>query len=51
MKTKSKHLLEHDVSYFGHWKRAMQMSIALFIHAWIPDVLQTYASDKMKKIA
>jgi hypothetical protein len=28
----------------------MQMSVALFIHAWIPDVLETYASDKMKKI-
>mgnify|MGYP001588289687 FL=1 len=28
----------------------MQMSIALFIHAWIPDVLETYASEKMKKI-
>ena len=40
---------EHNVSYTAHWKRAMQMSVALFIHAWIPDVLQTYASNKMKQ--
>ena len=26
------------------------MSVALFIHAWVPDVLETYASDKMKKV-
>ena len=25
----------------------MSMSVALFIHAWLPDVLETYASDKM----
>jgi len=50
MKTRLQHLKEHDIGYFAHWKRAMQMSVALFIHAWIPDVLQTYASDKMKKI-
>jgi len=29
----------------------MQMSIALFIHAWIPNILETYASEKMKKIS
>ena len=50
MNMKPQHLQKHDVSYFAHWKRAMQMSIALFIHAWIPDVLETYASEKMKKI-
>lgn len=44
------HLKEHNVSYFAHWKRAMQMSIALFIHAWYPDILQTYSSEKMKTI-
>lgn len=45
-----KHLNDNQVSYTHHWVRAMKMSIALFVHAWIPDVLQTYASDKMKEI-
>ena len=45
-----KHLEKYNVTYIAHWKRAMQMSIALFIHAWIPNVLETYASEKMKKI-
>ena len=43
-----KHLKDNDMSYFQHWYRAMTMSIALFIHAWLPSVLETYASDKMK---
>ena len=42
-----KHLKNNSVSYISHWKRAMSMSVALFIHAWLPDVLETYASDKM----
>jgi hypothetical protein len=42
------HLKENNTSYFQHWKRAMSMSIALFIHAWIPDLLKTYASERMK---
>ena len=50
MQKEFQHLKEHNISYVTHWKRAMQMSVALFIHAWIPDVLQTYASDKMKKV-
>jgi len=35
------------MSYIKHWQRSMGMSIALFIHAWVPDVLETYASDKI----
>jgi len=35
------------MSYLGHWKRAMSMSIALFIHAWLPNTLHDYASKKM----
>jgi hypothetical protein len=50
MNTNPQHLQKHNVSYFAHWKRAMQMSIALFIHAWIPNILETYASEKMKKV-
>jgi len=43
------HLSDNHMSYLGHWKRAMSMSIALFIHAWIPDVLHDYASNKMNE--
>ena len=42
-----KHLKDNKMSYAQHWWRAMSMSIALFIHAWIPNLLKTYASDKM----
>ncbi|MDC4229275.1 MAG: DUF6356 family protein [Nitrosopumilus sp.] len=42
------HLEENNVSYAHHWKRAMKMSIALFIHAWIPNILEHYASDQLK---
>ena len=43
------HLEENNVSYAHHWKRAMKMSIALFIHAWIPNCLEYYASEQLKK--
>ena len=43
------HLEENNVSYAHHWKRAMKMGIALFIHAWIPNILEHYASDQLKK--
>ena len=41
------HLIKNKMSYIEHWQRSMSMSIALFIHAWIPDILETYASDKI----
>ena len=41
------HLRKNKMSYFHHWVRAMSMSIALFIHAWLPNVLENYASDGM----
>lgn len=44
-----KHLDENNMSYAQHWWRAMSMSIALFIHAFIPSLLPTYASEKMKE--
>jgi hypothetical protein len=43
-----KHLEENNTTYKSHWWRAMSMSVALFIHAWMPSLLPTYASDKMK---
>jgi len=42
-----KHLKENNTTYKSHWGRAMSMSVALFIHAWIPSLFLTYASDKM----
>ena len=44
-----KHLKDNGMSYFQHWWRAMSMSIALFIHAFIPNLLESYASEKMKE--
>jgi hypothetical protein len=51
-----RHLEENKMSYWQHWKVAISCSIALFIHAWIPFILEDYASnricprDKMKDI-
>jgi hypothetical protein len=42
-----KHLKENNTTYKSHWWRAMSMAIALFVHAWIPSLFPTYASDKM----
>ena len=42
-----KHIEENNTTYKAHWWRAMSMSVALFIHAWIPSLFPTYASDKM----
>jgi len=44
-----KHLNEANMTYPEHFKRAMSMSLALFIHAFIPNAFPTYASDKMRK--
>ncbi|MCH9657882.1 hypothetical protein K0U27_04150 [archaeon] len=41
------HIEENKTTYKDHWWRAMLMSIALFVHAWIPSLFPTYASDKM----
>jgi hypothetical protein len=42
-----KHLKEQNVSYIKHWWRAMKISGALFIHAFLPDVLSDYASKEI----
>lgn len=44
-----KHIKENNTTYKAHWWRAMSMSVALFIHAWIPSLFPTYASDKMNQ--
>ena len=43
-----KHLKENNMTYPEHFKRAMSMSLALFIHAFIPNMFPTYASNKMR---
>ena len=42
-----KHLKENKMSYWQHWKMAMKCSLALFIHACYPDILENYASDRI----
>ena len=44
---KSKHLKEQKMGYMEHWWRAMKCSGALFIHAFLPDVLTDYASKEL----
>ena len=44
-----KHLKENGMGYWEHWVRAMKCSLALFVHAWYPDVLEDYASKELSK--
>jgi hypothetical protein len=43
----NKHLKEQEVGYFEHWWRAIKISGALFVHAFLPDVLSDYASKEI----
>ena len=45
----TKHLKEQNMGYWEHWWRAIKCSIALFIHALIPDVLKDYTSKELLK--
>lgn len=42
-----KHLKENNMGYWQHWYIAMSSSIALFVHAWFPNLLKYYASNKI----
>ena len=42
-----KHLDENGLGYWEHWWRAMKLSGALFIHAFLPNVLSDYASKEL----
>ena len=42
-----KHLEDNNTSYRKHWWRAMKLSGALLIHAFLPDVLTDYASKEL----
>jgi hypothetical protein len=43
------HLRDNNTSYLRHLAFALSLSLALFIHAFIPSVLQTYVSDRICK--
>ena len=40
-------LKEQNIGYFEHWWRAMKISGALFVHAFLPDILSDYASKEI----
>ena len=42
-----KHLKAQNVGYFTHLCRALKISGALLIHAFLPDVLSDYASKEI----
>ncbi len=41
------HLKENNIGYWRHWYRAIKLSGALFIHAFLPNVLSDYASKEL----
>lgn len=43
------HLRDNNTTYWRHLAFALRLSLALFIHAFIPSVLQTYVSDRICK--
>ena len=52
-----KHLKEHNISYFSHFKKAMNIGIRMIIsgfcccvHGIVPFSFTTTASDTIKKI-
>ena len=42
-----KHLNKTNTKYWKHWLRAMKLSSALFIHAFVPAILTNYASKEL----
>ena len=43
----TRHLKEQNIGYFEHLWRAMKISGALFVHAFLPDILSDYASKEI----
>ena len=41
------HLKETNTNYFKHCLTAIKLSGALFIHAFLPDILTDYASKEL----
>jgi len=44
-----KHLKDTGFTYTEHWYEAMSSSLALFIHAWFPNLYPNYVSNKLKE--
>ena len=42
-----KHIREQNVGYWKHWWRAIKISGALIVHAFLPYVLSYYASNEL----
>ena len=52
-----KHLKDHGMTYFQHMRLAFTyayklaiMSVVAVIHAFIPCILKTYVTDKLKEM-
>ena len=43
------HLRDNNISYWRHLAFALRLSLALFIHAFIPSVLKNYVTSKICK--
>ena len=43
----TKHLKEQEMGYFEHMWKAIKISGAMLIHAFLPDVLSDYASKEI----
>lgn len=41
------HLSSSNLSYIDHWQGAFKMSMALLIHAFFPNKLDHYVSDRL----
>lgn len=44
-----KHLKDTGFTYTEHWYEAMSSSLALFVHAWFPNLYPNYVSNKLKE--
>ena len=44
-----KHLKDKNIGYWEHWLIATKCGIALLIHAWLPFILEDYASKNICK--
>ena len=41
------HLEEQQMGYWEHWWGAIRISMALLVHAFLPDILKDYASKEL----
>jgi len=47
MKKTKGHLSSSNLTYIDHWQGAFKMSMALLIHAFFPNKLDHYVSDRL----